>query len=92
MLNACNSAQSDPAALQTGPAALQTGTDAASLALAFLLAGAQIVIGTQWPIPDGRAKGFSFLLYQKLLEGLPVGEAMRQTRQQCWEERRNDPL
>ena len=85
VLNACNSAQG-------GAAALQAAGEVANLVLAFLVGGAQVVIGTQWPVPDHSAKEFSMRLYRKLLDGTPVAEAMRQSRTEYWSEHRHDPL
>lgn len=85
VLNACNSAQS-------GDDAQQVTTATANLALTFLLSGAQVVIGTQWPVPDSRANNFSLMLYRNLLAGVSAAEAMRRARYQYWKEQRNDPL
>jgi hypothetical protein len=47
---------------------------------AFLGAGAQAVIGSLFPAPDIGARAFAESFYSSVLEGRPVGEAMRLAR------------
>lgn len=47
---------------------------------AFLAAGAQVVVGSQFKAPDAGARAFAEKFYELLLEGECVGEAMRRAR------------
>jgi CHAT domain-containing protein len=50
---------------------------------AFLLAGAQRVLTTLWPIADDAATSWMTFFYRALADGLPVPQAIQQTQQQC---------
>jgi|GEM_PF-526352 len=50
------------------------------MASAFLLAGVQHYIGTFWEVLDQPSSDFALRFYQELLEGKPVGEAVREAR------------
>ena len=83
-LNACNSAQTDQTATTT--------LIGASLAAAFVLGGAELVIGTLWPIPDEGANAFATALYAELVAGAAIGEALRRVRTQLLHARPFDPI
>lgn len=83
-LNACNSAQT------SHPAAATLIGD--SLAAAFVLGGAELVIGTLWPIPDEGANAFATALYAELLAGAAIGEALRRVRTKLLHTRPFDPI
>jgi class 3 adenylate cyclase/CHAT domain-containing protein len=51
------------------------------LANAFLLTGVQHYIGTFWEIPDEAGSHFAVNFYQNLIDGEPIGEAIRKSRQ-----------
>ena len=50
------------------------------LSRAFLLAGAPVVVGSLWPLPDGDAAAFFAPFAQALAAGVPVDTALRSTR------------
>jgi CHAT domain-containing protein len=50
---------------------------------AFLLAGAQRVLTTLWPIADDAATTWMTFFYRALADGLLVPQAIQQTQQQC---------
>ena len=54
------------------------GEGVISLSRAFLLAGAQSVIGTRWPISDQHLSSFFVALHEQLRAGLAPAEALRQ--------------
>ncbi len=56
--------------------AFTKGEDYATLARAFLYAGARNVIATLWPVQDEGAAAFAARFYQRLLEGAPPAEAL----------------
>jgi len=47
---------------------------------AFLAAGAQVVVGSQFQVPDAGARAFAERFYQSLLDGICIGEAMQNAR------------
>jgi len=71
VMNACSSAR---------PPAVPREQRAWGLADAFLHAGAIGVVGTLRDVRDGHALGFSQFLYAAILEGVPIGEALRRCR------------
>jgi hypothetical protein len=80
-LNACN----------VGRRAMSL-TDVGGWADKFLWAGAAAFIGAHWSIDDGVAYDFAKLLYSKLLDdGLPIGEAVRESRLAVREAYPGDP-
>jgi len=50
------------------------------LAWAFKVAGARVVIATRWPVADQVASNFWGPFYERLLKGIPIGEAFREAR------------
>jgi len=55
----------------------ETPSDVGSLSLAFLLAGARNVVGTQWNVDDEDTAAFSYRLHTYLIRGIPVADAAR---------------
>jgi hypothetical protein len=53
---------------------------AEGLASAFLYGGALGCVGSLWPVYDDPAAEFAVEFYKQVLEGQPIGEAMRLTR------------
>lgn len=51
--------------------------------------GARGVLATDFRVPDWFAASFSETLYQRLLSGSPIGEALFSIRHQFWEEKHN---
>jgi class 3 adenylate cyclase len=88
-LNACASVQE---LLAESGQPVYTGVEAHGLASAFILGGARAVIGTLWPVPDQGASAFASAVYNDLLAGVSVGEALRHARHTSWRERPLDPI
>ena len=88
-LNACASVQ-EPLAESGQP--VYTGVEAHGLASAFILGGAQAVIGTLWPVPDQGAYAFASAVYKDLLAGVSAGGALQRARQAFWREQPLDPI
>ncbi|HID64405.1 MAG TPA: CHAT domain-containing protein, partial [Anaerolineae bacterium] len=84
-LNACWSAE--PA-----PQLPYAGLPVRSLASAFILGGASGFIGTLWPVFDVSSREFAEWFYALVLDGIPVGEALRRTRERMYRTRPGDPL
>ena len=61
-------------------AATQHQDEHLSLLEAFLARGAQLVVGSLFPTTDAGARQFAESFYADVLEGRPVGEAMRKAR------------
>jgi CHAT domain-containing protein/tetratricopeptide (TPR) repeat protein len=57
-----------------------TGEGMASLARAFLFAGARCVIATLWPVPDEEAAELTRLFYAELADGRRGARALREAR------------
>ncbi|TAN38347.1 MAG: CHAT domain-containing protein [Nitrospirae bacterium] len=74
--NACQSGQTDEWRLSEDYEHRIFG-----LANAFLLTGVQHYIGTFWEIPDEAGCHFAVNFYQNLIDGMTIGEAVRQARQ-----------
>jgi CHAT domain-containing protein/tetratricopeptide (TPR) repeat protein len=75
--NACESGQTTAWEIRPGVSEGIYG-----LANAFLLAGAHHYIGTFWEIPDQASAAFASYFYQRLADGVGVGEALRYARQE----------
>lgn len=58
------------------------------LAASFIYGGAMGCIGSLWPVYDKPAAAFAISFYERVLDGYPIGEAMRQAR---LESRKNAP-
>ena len=92
-LNACYSAK-EMASKEVDESAMvpYAGLTARNLADAFIMGGAAGFIGTLWPVFDQSSREFAEWFYTRLRKGMAVGEALRQTRQQMYEERPHDPI
>ncbi|MBI5191170.1 MAG: CHAT domain-containing protein [Nitrospirae bacterium] len=73
--NACHSGQTGEWSLKDN-----YGDEIYGLANAFLLAGVDHYIGTFWEILDEPSASFAVKFYTSLMQGEPVGEAMRLAR------------
>ena len=62
------------------------------LANAFLLSGVQHYIGTFWEIPDEAGSLFAVSFYNNLVDGLPIGEALRLARHSLIEKYGEDTI
>jgi serine/threonine-protein kinase len=70
-LNACQPAQTQPAFL---------GSQVDALAAALAAGGARGFIGTVWPVYDAGSRQVAVEFYRRVVEAVPVGEALRQAR------------
>jgi CHAT domain-containing protein len=77
-------------ACQTAAGNVMQGEGIKSTARSFLLAGARSVVATQWPVMDEAAPIVATTFYQRLFDGLPPAEALRQAKITLLEER-GDP-
>jgi tetratricopeptide (TPR) repeat protein/class 3 adenylate cyclase len=68
------------------------GLTARSLTSAFILGGAIGFIGTLWPVFDVSSREFAEWFYALVLDGIPVGEALRRTQERMYRTRPGDPL
>ena len=87
-LNACWSARGSMEADSLPHAGLAVR----DLASAFILGGAAALVGTLWPVFDASSRQFAEKFYELALTGVPVGEALRQTRLWVRDHFPNDPL
>jgi len=62
--------------LDAGQQPFVRGMDEASLAQAFLIAGAATIVATLWPVADAAAAEFTEHFYRHLKTGLPPAEAL----------------
>lgn len=62
------------------------------LANAFLLTGVQHYIGTFWEIPDEAGAHFAVNFYENLVDGVAIGESLRQARQSLIEKYGEDTI
>lgn len=60
------------------------------LASAFISGGARGVIGTRWEVDVQGAAEFAILFYEVALQGVPIGEALRQAKLRFRERRPDD--
>jgi len=60
---------------------------AEGLASAFIYGGAVACVGSVWPVYDGPAAAFAVSFYKAVLDGYPLGEAMRRARKISLDER-----
>lgn len=93
-LNACSSA---PVTMASSAESSEgdlpyAGRSVGDLATAFVLGGAVGLVGTRWPIFDASSREFAELFYTLALDGVAVGEALRQTRDHAYAEQPGDPL
>ncbi|MEM7126531.1 MAG: tetratricopeptide repeat protein [Chloroflexota bacterium] len=85
ILNACAGAQAiEQQGAHSDPLSVMA-KEAESLASAFIRGGAMAVVGMLWDVPDEVMSLFGQKLYAHLVDGLPIGEALRQTRRQLRE-------
>lgn len=85
-LNACGTDR--PSRQNRRPAPSWNITE--GLATAFISGGARCVIGTRWEVDDRGSAEFALLFYQMALQGMPVGEALRQAKLRFREQKPND--
>ena len=71
-------------AVARAPSGGQRAALAASLALKFIDMGAKAVIAAGWQVDDAAALLFAKTFYEKLLEGIPFGEAARIARSEVY--------
>lgn len=79
--NACQSARTEEWVWREG-----MENDSFGLANAFLRAGVRHYLGTFWEVTDEPSSRFSQAFYERLLSGLPIGEAVRNSRRAMIEE------
>jgi CHAT domain-containing protein len=82
--NACVTAQLSPPPTLRRDSGLVT-----SLADEFFRRGTADYIGTAWEVPSIPARVFATSFYARLLDGQPLGEAVRQAREELYH-RKND--
>ncbi len=63
------------------------GDDWVGLVQAFLVAGAEQVIATAWPIDDRSTAGFMAAFYDLVAKGIPAGEALAQVQRKTLQNR-----
>lgn len=63
----------------------------AAMAPELIRLGAQAVVGCFGQLNDEPARDFAIAFYEALARGLPLIEAMREARQQCWRKHPSDP-
>ncbi len=69
-----------------------SGLNVQNLASAFIMQGARLFIGSLWDVFDVSSREFAEKFYALVLNGVPVGEALRQSRKSLHTARPNDPL
>ncbi len=69
-----------------------SGLNVQNLATAFIMHGARLFIGTLWDVFDISSREFAEKFYALLLNGMAIGEALRQSRKALHTIRPNDPL
>ena len=74
--NACGSGQTEEWQIREGY------QNVFGLANAFLKSGVRHYLGTFWDIQDEPGQLFAVTFYERLLEGQPIGEAIRQARRE----------
>ncbi len=77
-LNACASARE-----HQGPASGSWEATVSSVAYAFLFGGAVAVVGTLADVSDRHAATLAEAFYRRVLEPVPIGEALRDARAEC---------
>ncbi len=87
-LNGCQSAAEERTP-QTLPF---SGLNVQNLATAFIMHGARLFIGALWELFDVSSREFAEKFYALILNGIAVGEALRQSRKALYAARPNDPL
>lgn len=90
-LNACWSSR-EAAEVNRAEALDYAGVTIRNMAQAFILAGSSGFIGTLWPVFDHSSRRFAERFYTYVLDGVPVGEALRRTREQMREQQPDDPV
>ena len=81
-LNACESGMvaSDAEAQEPVSYLPDKPEPVAGLASAFVYSGAMGCVGSLWPVYDAAAAAFAVAFYHRVLDGDPIGEALRQAR------------
>lgn len=87
-LNGCQSA----AEAKTADSLPFSGLNVQNLAMAFVMHGARLFIGALWDLFDAGSREFAEKFYALTLNGIAVGEALRQSRKALYAARPNDPL
>jgi hypothetical protein len=90
-LNACESARLRDDSDRDPPEGSYERDPKEGLASAFVYGGALACIGTMWPVTDTEAADFAVAFYGHVLEGQPLGEAMRRARTMTAENHADDP-
>lgn len=90
-LNACESARLRDSGERPPPEGSYEGDPKEGLASAFVYGGALACIGTLWPVVDTVAAEFAVAFYGQVLEGHPLGEAIRVARKVTSEKFPSDP-
>ncbi len=73
------------AGCRTATGKVARGEGVLSLARAFFEAGAQVVIGSRWPIRDDEAEAFFASFYRQLADGASIGKAVQMSRKALWQ-------
>ncbi len=90
-LNACQSAMMSESGTNTLPSMPSKKAEAeAGLAEAFIFNGVQQFIGTYWPVGDKAALAFAKRLYEELLTGQTIGDAIYYARQEVLKVNKKD--
>ncbi len=90
-LNACWSSR-EAKQVKSAEVLDYAGVTIRNMAQAFILAGSAGFIGTLWPVFDQSSRRFAERFYTYVLDGVPVGEALRRTREQMREQEPDDPV
>ncbi len=69
-----------------------SGLNVQNLATAFVMHGARLFIGALWDVFDVSSREFAEKFYALILNGVAIGEALRQSRKALHTARPNDPL
>lgn len=75
-------------ACETAAGEAQSGRSVASLTEAFLLAGADAIVASLWPLPDAEAALFMRDFYKALADGMDIGDALHTAKTEA---RKNAP-
>jgi serine/threonine-protein kinase len=81
-LNACHPPQAQPTFL---------GSQVDALAAALAAGGARGFVGTAWPVYDAGSRQVPVEFYRRVVEAVPVGEALRQARSTVRVRRGDEP-
>jgi hypothetical protein len=90
-LNACESARGNGSTDPPPPETHYAGDPKEGLASAFVYGGALACVATMWPVGDVEAAAFAVAFYEEVLEGQPLGWAMRNARVAAQRAHPDDP-